>query len=274
MTLFRYRPTDRSTIRWSSAGVLATLFLLAGCAGEHFAPPAGADAPSTQDRIALARRLAAEAQVADNQKRTDDAISLYQQSINTYRDIPAAWHNLGVLYMNKGENMQAAEVFKTAADLSPGDPRPLYNIGVIWERQGYLKDALRYYNDALQREENFLPALETSIYLEHVLNSSNETTEDRLKRAMLLERNPEWRRWFEKEQIRLETRRSAAAGHATAAGTPTMIDTHHPGPPVAPVGPAAPPPPAPEPAAPPPPSQPAPPGQTPPTPPTEPPGQR
>lgn len=193
------------------AGLVIGFLLLTGCAGERFTAPQATEGPSAQDQIALARRLASEAQTADREKRTDDAIALYQQSIQAYRQMPAAWHNLGVLYMSKGDNIQAAEAFKAAADLSPTDPRPLFNIGVIWERQGYLKDAAKYYNEALQREENFLPALEYSILLDHSLNTSNEVTEERLKRALLLEKNPEWRKWFEKEQIRLANRRPEAA---------------------------------------------------------------
>jgi tetratricopeptide (TPR) repeat protein len=205
---------------------------LGGCRGNFRMPtPQRPAEPSVQ--IARAKQLAAAAQrAADSGLRTkadgtvevrdpkkiDEAISLYRQAIEAYREFPAAWLNLGVLYMKQSRNMEAVDAFKIAADLSPADPAPVYNIGVVYEKLDWTRDAQQYYTDALAREPNYQPALQRSIYVDLILDTPSEKTLERLKRAMMLETDPAWIAWFEKQKSRLENRLRVTTGPGPAAG--------------------------------------------------------
>ena len=73
----------------------------------------------------------------------------YRPAVNLYRETPSAWNNLGRLLMKRGANEEARVAFLLAAELSPRDPMPLYNLGAPWDTMGYLDDAGRWYEEAL-----------------------------------------------------------------------------------------------------------------------------
>lgn len=186
--------------RAGAAGLLATIAVCvlpalpgAGCAS---------DRPSAEQlrlepegvRIARAREVALEAQRADD---PDDAIALYTEALSIYPSFPAVWNNLGVLYLDEHRYLEAAEAFAAASDHSPVDARPLYNLGLCWERAGYLPDALRHYTAALERDPRYLPALRGAIRAERRMDLASEATLDRIRMALLLEPDPSWRQFFE-----------------------------------------------------------------------------
>jgi tetratricopeptide (TPR) repeat protein len=216
-----------SASRAAAATIISLVGLLGGCASsspEFVAPE--------QPRMSLAQKVdaakgyAAQAQVAETEKRTDDAIALYRKAIDTYRDFPAAWHNLGLLQLEKNETLAAVESFKVAGDLDLRDPRPVFNIGVVYEKQGWSREAQRYYTEALTRDANYLDALRRSIYLDMVESTYTPATLDRTRRAMLLEVDPKWRAYFERQQIRLE---AVLAAPANDPGVPAPTESMHDG---------------------------------------------
>jgi tetratricopeptide (TPR) repeat protein len=161
-------------------------------------PPA---APSAVDRIARARSLADEANRAQSAGHIDEAIRLNQQAIVEYADFAAAWNNLGVLYMDRDQNLEAANAFQRAGELSPNDPRFPYNIGVIWWRLGYGEDAAKQFNAALDRDPNYLPALKYSIQWDIRRGQPTEDTAERLRRALLAEHDTTTREWLQRQQL-------------------------------------------------------------------------
>ncbi len=181
----------------------AAAALAAGCAKSRFEPPAAIRAGSGA-QIEEAKRLASAAQRADDEGRIEEAIDLYRRAIATYREFPGAWLNLGTLLMKNKQNIEAVEAFKVAADLSPTDPAPLFNIGVLWEQLGWLHDASKYYNEALQREPGYLNALRRSVHLDMLQDTASEVTLERLKRAMTLETDPNWKTAFDLYKRRIE----------------------------------------------------------------------
>lgn len=184
---------------------------MGGCASEPKWTPASAAAPSAD--AGRAETLATQAQIAEDRDRPDEAIELYRQSVAAYREFPAAWNNLGRLLMERGDGLEAATAFRVAADLSPTDPRPVYNLATLWEERGYYDDAARFYAEALERDENFLLALRGAIYVDrHARNRIDETVARRIRRALLLETDPKWRTFFEREKIRVEEDPRASAG--------------------------------------------------------------
>ncbi|MBX3386974.1 MAG: hypothetical protein KF768_10415 [Phycisphaeraceae bacterium] len=144
-----------------------------------------------------------EAERLERNTKNDLAIEEYLRAVRLYRELPAAWNNLGRLLMIKGENNAAAEAFRIAADLSPADPKPVYNLGALWESMGWPDDASRYYTEALARDQNHLPSLRRSILLDVNLGRATDQTENRLRRALLLESDPDWRGHLMRAQVRM-----------------------------------------------------------------------
>lgn len=187
-----------------SIGMIALLgaatLALAGCR-------AGTSAPVTIELKDQSRNIA-EAQAlalrAQNAKSPTDAIALYRQAIATYRELPSAWNNLGVLLMEQQQYLDAAEAFTTAAELQPTDPRPLYNLGLTWEHAGYLNDAFRYYGDALKRDPRYQPALRGAIRAERLLGRASDETLRRLRIALGQEQDQQWRQWLEMQRPQVE----------------------------------------------------------------------
>lgn len=155
-----------------------------------------------------ARRLTKAVDLADAAGRERDnerAAELYRQAVTTYRELPAAWNNLGEILMEQEKYLQAAEAFSTAAELSPSDPRPVYNLGLLWDRRGYLREAREQYARAIGRDASFLPALRGAIRADSLLNEGDTQTLEWLKRALLLEEDPKWLKWLRLQKARIES---------------------------------------------------------------------
>jgi len=153
------------------------------------------------ERISEARRLAAQAQKAED---PNDAVRLYTQAVTSWADFPAAWNNLGVLHLDAGRYINAAEAFTNAAEYAAVDPRPLYNLGLTWERTRHLREAAKYYTDALERDPRYQPALRGLIYARARLGETDETTLDRLRIALMQERDDQWRQYLELRKLEVE----------------------------------------------------------------------
>ncbi len=165
-------------------------------------------APETPEQIAAqidrASMLVRDAQRLEVAGQDKAAMVKYREAIASYRELPVAWNNLGRLLMKESSNLAAADAFKTASELSPTDPRPLHNLGTLWESLGYLEDAARWYDEALKRDENYLPSLRRIVVVEEIRNKPDSTTLDRIRRAMLQEQDPWWISKFRRAKLRFE----------------------------------------------------------------------
>lgn len=156
-------------------------------------------------RVENSKKLAEQAAAAAASSNPDKAIDLYMQAVREYREFPAAWTNLGLLMMEKEQYLQAAEAFNVAADLAPSDPRPLYNLGLLYDTRGYLRESRGYYERALERDDNFLPALRGAIRCDSLLNEGSVQTLRWLERALMLEQDEKWREWMRLQRARIES---------------------------------------------------------------------
>ncbi len=114
---------------------------------------------------------------------------------------PAAWNNLGVLLLAEESYLGAAEAFQNAAERSTTDPRPIYNLGLTWERTRHLQEAQEQYAHALERDPRYIPALRGLIYAQDRLGVVDDLTLGRLRVALLREDDPQWRSYFELRKI-------------------------------------------------------------------------
>lgn len=188
---------------------LAALLVCGACAAicacaSNSRPDAVALA-SDPANVAAAYDIILEAQDAERREKPEEAVSLYREGLSRYREFPAAWNNLGSLLMDQKRYLEAVECFQAAGELAPKDPRPPFNQGLAWDRAGYLDDALEFYDRALDRDPQYLPALRGAIRAERLQTRGSQMTLDRLKTALLLEQDPKWREWLELQRLRLET---------------------------------------------------------------------
>lgn len=182
-------------------GVLAIglILVLAGCASHR---PRAQD-QQQDDAVREAVRLAAEADIAHQHGRYEDAIRLGRQAVTLLPSLGGAWNNLGVSLMETQNNMDAAMAFQRAADASPSDPKPYENLGVLYMQLGHGEESLRYYVRSLERDPYWLPSLRGAAYAAKSLLRSDEDGLERLGRGMMVERDPEWRKFFESERMRV-----------------------------------------------------------------------
>ncbi|MBL0926799.1 MAG: tetratricopeptide repeat protein [Phycisphaerales bacterium] len=195
-------------------GLLAPVAAAPGCKGAGPARPSGPAFESEAVRVADAQRLALEAERHAAAGRVADAVTTYESALGRYAEFGPAWHNLGELYMRQERYLEAAEAFSRAAELSPSDPRPLYNLGVLYFNRKYPREARTEWVRALDRDPNYLPALRGVIEVDWLLRDKNDLTLPRIERALMLERDPGVRKELEFRKLRIETQDEAEAKSA------------------------------------------------------------
>lgn len=181
------------------AGVLAGVLGGVGCESTQKRDIATVIDQGEQNRergLKLAKDAQRQAQEGDR----DRAIETYKEALSYWREMPAAWNNLGVLFMEKQNYADAVSAFKVAADLSQTDPRPLENIAISYVRSGWATDALKYYGMALERDPNRIESLRGAVRAAEMLRVRDDATLERIRRALLSEPDPQYRAYFERQQ--------------------------------------------------------------------------
>ena len=201
-------------VRCLLAGTLLGTLAMAGCAssGRSATPVAEMDQSA---RIAEAHRLAELAQQSaegssrasasgNEEKATLErrrAIEYYGRAVTLHDAMGAAWNNLGVLLIEDGRYMDASRALQRAAALSPTDPRPHDNLGLIYHLTGYDEQALRHYEDALERDPNYLNSLRGGVLAASRLSVVNEDIVGWAERGMLIDTDTRWREIFMRERL-------------------------------------------------------------------------
>jgi Tfp pilus assembly protein PilF len=160
-----------------------------------------------------AAETAARADAARERGRTAEADKLAGQAVEQYRaalsisgDMPEAWNNMGIQLMHLKDYLAASEAFTFAMQQSPTDPRPCENLGIVYDRTGWSEESLKYFDMALDRSPNYLPALRGAIKAAHLLSEASEKRLEQVRRALMIETDPAMRDFFEREQLRISGR--------------------------------------------------------------------
>jgi len=151
-----------------------------------------------------ALEIAARASVEAEAGRTEQAIELYQEALGLWNRMPAAYNNLGALLLEQGDRLGAAEAFRIASELEPRDPRPLTNLGALWTKVGYPDDGMVYFETALDRDPNDLAALRGVVAAADLLRRADERLLEHARRALMIETDPTWRDYLERQRIRIQ----------------------------------------------------------------------
>ncbi|MEM9065419.1 MAG: tetratricopeptide repeat protein [Planctomycetota bacterium] len=153
---------------------------------------------------AQAERDLAESELLEAQEKYEQALALDRRQYST-------WNNLGVVRLKLKNRQGAIEAFRQAAELNQRDPRPVTNIGLAYQEAGWDEYALEAFAEALERDENWLDAIRGSVVSSRRLYRYDDQALEVVTRGLLIERNPDWRNVFEREEIRIE---NALSEHA------------------------------------------------------------
>ncbi|MDX2146964.1 MAG: tetratricopeptide repeat protein [Planctomycetota bacterium] len=164
--------------------------------------------PTNAERT-RAMQLASDAVAAAKKDDHTRAIELNRQALEADPELAAAWHNLGTSLLSQQKYGDAQLAFERAAELSPTDPRPYANLGVLYREAGWYKDALRYFDQALEREPTHLESLRGAVRTALELGQFDQKTLDRARQGMKLETDQAWRGEFERAMVRLESEEQA-----------------------------------------------------------------
>jgi hypothetical protein len=176
--------------------------LLPGCKGSRREPTVISDPGPAQ--LAEARGLAAEAQREQAAGRTDRAIELYKQSLARSRELGFVQNNLGLLLMEKDNYLDAVALFDEAAYVMPESAKPLYNIGLAYWNRGWPEKALQFYGKALMRDPSDRDTLRAAVMAGKAKDLVDDEALARVRRALMLETDPRWKRMEQAEQFRIE----------------------------------------------------------------------
>jgi Flp pilus assembly protein TadD len=182
---------------------VAGLALLAACNNRRnsvaLLPPGLIE--SETRRLVQAQGVAADAYRTRNEQ---DAMQKYTEAVRLYRELPVAWNNLGVLLMKNERYVEASSAFVAAAELAPNDPRPVYNRGLLLDKRGYVQEAREQYARALERDDQYLPALRAAVRADARRNQGSMQTLEWVEKALMLEEDPAWIKWLRLQKIRIE----------------------------------------------------------------------
>lgn len=195
--------TTRILLGTILAGALVGAGLtLTGCSATrkpNFDLPA--DDPRTLER---AQAATARGDAAQRAGKLDAAIEHYREALTLRADLGQTWNNFGTALQAQQKRAEAAQAFRRAADLLPSDPRPLENLGLLYLETDFYEDALRHYGESLDRRPDWLPSLRGAIKSAKLLNKSDAATQERLRRALMVETDPTWREIFRAERLRVD----------------------------------------------------------------------
>jgi Flp pilus assembly protein TadD len=100
--------------------------------------------------------------------------------------------------------MKAGQALQRAASLMPTDPKPLRNLGILYQQRGFEAEALKHFEDALLIAPNDIDSLRGAAASVKLLKKTDAITLDMLKRAQMIETDPTWRDLIMRERIRVE----------------------------------------------------------------------
>ncbi|MEO1717654.1 MAG: tetratricopeptide repeat protein [Planctomycetota bacterium] len=182
------------------AGAVALPLSLAGCGSSG----SGGGSIGSGGTVADARELTARADRAflDNDFRQAEA--LYRQSLSIFREQPGALNNLGNALVAMERYLDAEEVYKQAIEVDPSRPEVHGNRGRLWLEAGYPREAILYFNEALELDPRWMPAIRGKAKASHLLSIADERYLRMLREAMILESNASWRAFFDSERSRVQ----------------------------------------------------------------------
>jgi tetratricopeptide (TPR) repeat protein len=87
-----------------------------------------------------------------------DRLLFWEDNIEKFPGLARPHANLAAVLVDQGKFAQAHDQYRIALKIQPNDIKNLFNVGVVYEKEGKLKKALKYYSLALKQNRNFADA--------------------------------------------------------------------------------------------------------------------
>ncbi|MEO1583227.1 MAG: tetratricopeptide repeat protein [Planctomycetota bacterium] len=182
-----------------TACLTAAATALVGCSGSG---SSGAS-PAVGGTVAEARELTARGDRAFQEADYEQAESLYRRSLSIMSDQPGALNNLGNVLVAQQRYLDADEVYKLAIEIDSTRPEIFSNRGRLYLQAGYPRDAIRIFDQALDADPRWMPAIRGKAKASHVLGLAENEYLGMLRQAMILESDAAWRAFFDSERARV-----------------------------------------------------------------------
>lgn len=91
-------------------------------------------------------------------KEFDKAIEILENIVKTETRLAAPYVNLGMAYMEKGDNKLAEKNLRAAVDIDLGHAVANNQLGQLYRKAGRFDDARKAYQNALAVHDDYLPA--------------------------------------------------------------------------------------------------------------------
>ncbi len=151
---------------------------------------------------ALEHYSAASALHADG--KPDEALSEYRKALELDDKLYGAWNNMGQLLMSQGNFADAVSAYKIASGIEPSDPRPEYNIGLVYQKVGWAQDSFEHFQNALSRDPHYIPALRGAIRSAEMLGKGDPQILSYIRNAQLRETDEQWIAYLSTQYYRVE----------------------------------------------------------------------
>lgn len=198
-------------MRHATLLISAALTLLAGPVACSSSPRLGdRDQGNAAEAIDQLGRRRAEAnrlaQEAEKLEKTNPSLALetYRRAVAMDDSVHNAWNNMGTLLMEQGNYSDAVAAFQIAADLMPTDPRPQYNMGIAYQRNGWGEEAFRHFSLAMERDPSHLPAMRGYIRAAEMTGRADDRLIQVIRAALLRDTDEQWRTYFQRQRYRVE----------------------------------------------------------------------
>lgn len=125
----------------------------------------------------------------ETEARYSEALAAYQAAILSAPRYAHLHFSLANVYRTLGNTDNALMSYRTAANLAPGDARPLVGLGLLRMAEQDYASAVPYFERAVELDPSYATAqgqLGTAFYLQGLLNPAR----DPLERAVQIERKP------------------------------------------------------------------------------------
>lgn len=107
-----------------------------------------------------ARKLAEQAWEAVNDENLDLAEKIIRRAAATQPDNPVLWSDQGLVLALRSKEIEAEEAFRAAISLAPTYAEPFAHLAALRAKQGYLQDAIRLMEQAVQHAPQPAPYAE------------------------------------------------------------------------------------------------------------------
>lgn len=120
-------------------------------------------------------------------RRFNEAKGAFSRAISIQPNNAIALNNLGLIYMEEGNEKEAEINYRTALKVNPNYPEALNNLGLLYARAGNYEEAIRLYKGALKIKPDYP---DSHLNLAILLERSGYTAEARRHYVSFIENAP------------------------------------------------------------------------------------